>query len=59
MIGWVIFGGCVAGFWVSNAIIATLHPRGSFGRVASNFLSFIVWLCLGVALGLIAAAPRL
>jgi hypothetical protein len=55
--GWVIAGGCVAAFALSNRIIAHLHPRGSFERVSLNCLSAVIWLCLGVAGGLIVSAP--
>lgn len=55
--GWVIAGVCVAGFVVSNRVIATLHPRGSFERIGLNAFAVVIWACLGAAAGLIAAAP--
>lgn len=54
--GWVIAGACVVAFVLSNRIIANLHPRGSFERISLNALAAVIWLCLGVAAGLIAAA---
>lgn len=54
--GWIIAGVCVAGFAVSNRIIATRHPRGSFERIALNCLVAGVWLCFAAAAGLVVSA---